>query len=207
MARRQDHSHDEIRLMAIEAVEALLQQEPLSALSLRRVAASIGYAPSTLIKVFGNFHYLLLAVAARQLALLEASFATATKTLAPADALSAMVSAYGELAEASQSLFSLIFELRMPDEAPLPEAHSALIERVLFHPEACVSALFPSLSAELARSQTRLLWAAIHGLVILSLQDKLFLANQSLSKLLIVQLENQINAIEALTNHHREVNP
>ncbi|MBT1446077.1 TetR/AcrR family transcriptional regulator [Shewanella sp. JM162201] len=206
MARRKDHTHDEIREMAMAEVEAALEREPLSALSLRRVAAAVGYAPSTLIKVFGNFHYLLLAVAAKQLELLERQFANAA-SLPPKPALKAMVQAYGEFAIDRPGLFSLIFELRMPDEAPLPESHLELIARLLARVEACLAALLPRANAEEIHCHSRLLWAAIQGLVTLSLQDKLFFANQSISDLLIVQLENQINAIEARQHHHREVNP
>ncbi|MGL5393837.1 MAG: TetR/AcrR family transcriptional regulator, partial [Shewanella sp.] len=35
MARRKEHSHDEIRVMAIEAAIALLQQQGVQGLSLR----------------------------------------------------------------------------------------------------------------------------------------------------------------------------
>jgi len=49
MARRKEHSHDEIRAMAIEAAMALLQQQGTQELSLRKIASQIGYVPSTLI--------------------------------------------------------------------------------------------------------------------------------------------------------------
>jgi len=39
MARRKEHSHQEIRLMALDAVEQLLNQEEYTGLSLRRIAS------------------------------------------------------------------------------------------------------------------------------------------------------------------------
>lgn len=62
MARRKEHSHDEIRAMAIQAATELLTEQGVVGLSLRKVASQIGYVPSTLINIFGSYNYLLLAV-------------------------------------------------------------------------------------------------------------------------------------------------
>ena len=42
MARRNDHSRDELRRMSLEAAETILAGEGAGALSVRRIAQSIG---------------------------------------------------------------------------------------------------------------------------------------------------------------------
>ncbi|MCL2919359.1 TetR/AcrR family transcriptional regulator [Shewanella litorisediminis] len=222
MARRKEHSHEQIREMAINEVERWLEAEPLQDLSLRKVAQRIGYAPSTLVKVFGSYPCLLLAVAGRSLEVLDNIFARhlansqshnvqGSKPHLDASqakaALNAMAQSYGQFALSSPGRFSLVFELKLPAEAPLPSEHCALIESLLHRPESCLSAMFPSLGASQLRYQTRLLWAALHGLVALSLQDKLFLLEHSLAELLTVQLGNQLHAISVLDALHTEVKP
>ncbi|QYK05457.1 TetR/AcrR family transcriptional regulator [Shewanella zhangzhouensis] len=221
MARRKEHSHEQIREMAITEVERWLETEPLQDLSLRKVAQQIGYAPSTLVKVFGSYTYLLLAVARRALEALDTTFAGHLGAISdnpsiknpPLDALqakaalNAMAQSYGQFALSSPGRFSLVFELKLPEEALLPSDHSALIESLLHRPEACLSAMFPSLGPAQLKYQTRLLWAALHGLVALSLQDKLFLLEHSLAELLTVQLGNQLHAISVLDAQHTEVKP
>ena len=60
MARRNDHTREELIELALEQVKTFLADHSYRELSLRQVAAMIGYAPSTLVNLFGSYNLLLL---------------------------------------------------------------------------------------------------------------------------------------------------
>ena len=61
MARRKDHSPEELKALVIEAVLGFLQEQPAEKLSLRQLAKMVGYSPGTLINLFGSYAHLILA--------------------------------------------------------------------------------------------------------------------------------------------------
>ena len=67
MARRNDHSREQIQQMAIAAAISILNEEGLANLSTRKVASEIGYTVGTLYLVFRNLNELLLHVNAATL--------------------------------------------------------------------------------------------------------------------------------------------
>ena len=54
MGRRNEHSRDEIKEMAIEAGKKIIVEEGFSNLGARKIARAIGYTVGTLYNVFDN---------------------------------------------------------------------------------------------------------------------------------------------------------
>ena len=67
MARRNDHTREELVSITINEVNTFLENKPYHELSLRKLASLIGYVPSTLVNIFGSYDLLLLEVNARTL--------------------------------------------------------------------------------------------------------------------------------------------
>ena len=67
MARRSDHSREEIKEMALNAAMEVLEQEGPKGLSARKVASAIGYTVGTLYLVFKNQQEMVLQLNARTL--------------------------------------------------------------------------------------------------------------------------------------------
>ncbi|QYJ82587.1 TetR/AcrR family transcriptional regulator [Shewanella aegiceratis] len=199
MARRKEHTHDEIRAMATTAVLRHLEVEPLDSLSLRKVAAAIGYVPSTLVNLFGSYQGLLLAVAEQTLDELYRRLAASAQAdpiqsqAAESSQLEAMAAAYQQFAFAQPRAFQLIFELKATEEQGLSEHHAQLIAQLFGLIEACLARLLPELSTEQLLLASRALWGGVHGLVSLALDDKLFALGigieQAISHHLAVQLK------------------
>ncbi|KPN77202.1 MAG: TetR/AcrR family transcriptional regulator [Shewanella xiamenensis] len=183
MARRKEHSHDEIRTMAVEAAMALLQQQGTQELSLRKIASQIGYVPSTLINIFGSYNYLLLAVSEATLQALmhELSEVNADNSR---NKIINMAQKYAEFAHAQRQCFKLVFELQLLDSEPLPESQGQLIAGLFSLIERELALLFPNKTAEQQLQMSRVLWGGIHGLTALSLDNKLFADTASLPALL-----------------------
>ncbi|GHB01534.1 TetR/AcrR family transcriptional regulator [Shewanella indica] len=176
MARRKEHSHQEIRLMALDAVEQLLNQEEYTSLSLRRIASQVGYAPSTLINLFGSYNYLLLSVSARVLErLLEQMQLVCEQTFATGELkLLALAKAYAEFAHSQPQAFRLVFALHLGPEEPLPESQQQLIAELIGLLEQQLGDLLPNLPSSKLALASRSFWSSIHGLTGLALDDKLF---------------------------------
>ena len=67
MARRNDHTREELVALTLETVKEFLKDNSYHELSLRKIATMIGYVPSTLVNVFGNYNLLLLHAVAQTL--------------------------------------------------------------------------------------------------------------------------------------------
>ncbi|MEI8601824.1 TetR/AcrR family transcriptional regulator [Shewanella sp. PP-Sp27a-2] len=199
MARRKEHSHDEIRVMAIQAATELLTEQGVVGLSLRKVASQIGYVPSTLINIFGSYNYLLLAVS-------EATLRSLHDRLAGVYAVDslrkiiAMAWEYSQFAHEQRQAFKLVFELQLLDSEPLPQSQGQLITGLFILIERELAQLFPEATPEQHLSMSRVLWG-IHGLTALSLDNKLFAESLSLRDL----LESHVQAYLQGMGYQREL--
>ena len=61
MARRKDHTPEELKALVLGQVLEFLQHEPADNLSLRKLAKMVGYSPGTLLNLFGSYAHLILA--------------------------------------------------------------------------------------------------------------------------------------------------
>ncbi len=183
MARRKEHSHDEIRAMAIQAATELLIDQGAIGLSLRKVASQIGYVPSTLINIFGSYNYLLLAVSESTLRTLHDRL-TGVRAADSLGKIIAMAWEYSQFAHEQRQAFKLVFELQLLDSEPLPESQGQLIAGLFTLIERELAQLFPEVTQAQHLSMSRVLWGGIHGLTSLSLDNKLFAESLSLRDLL-----------------------
>lgn len=79
MARRNDHTREELINLTLTTVKNFLDENSYHELSLRKIANMIGYVPSTLVNIFGNYNLLLLHAVAQTLDELSQEALNATK--------------------------------------------------------------------------------------------------------------------------------
>lgn len=121
MARRNNHTREELVALTLDRVKQFLDTHSYHELSLRKVATMIGYVPSTLVNVFGNYNLLLLHVVAQTLDELAQEAQQAVKsTTYPKDALYQLAYCYHDFAKRNPYRWQLIFEHNMNGEM-LPE--------------------------------------------------------------------------------------
>ncbi len=126
MARRNQHSREELQALAIDAVRELVAEHGLAKLSVRKVAEKIRYTPGMLYHVFANLDDLILHANAATLDTLLADM-KASADLAPSRALHQMASAYLSLARTQTALWQMVFMHRMQHAAPVPPCTPAEI--------------------------------------------------------------------------------
>lgn len=172
VARRNDHSAEELRRLALAAASAIATEEGLRGLTVRRVAERIGYAPGTIYNLFENLDELIIRVNGDTLGRLGEALARAGEG-EPGLRAARLTDAYFDFVEAAPRLWAMLFEHRLPEGASLPvwyrDALDELVRRVAV-------SLEPLLSDRSPRERRRAIiamWAGLHGIATLAVSRKL----------------------------------
>ena len=189
MARRYDHSRDEIRQLTLDHVKAFLEQSPVSELSLRTAAKLIGYTPGTIINVFGSYSEVLLAINAETLDELHARSQQAIQyCIEPTEGLQQLAMCYLQFARAHPWRWHLVFEHKMPDATLIPGWHQQRIDRMFALLDQLLQQLSPDKSQKQRHIASRVLWSGVHGICLLDAVDKLFSEQHSSGEEMILSL-------------------
>ncbi|MBI1424483.1 MAG: TetR family transcriptional regulator [Gammaproteobacteria bacterium] len=189
MARRSEHSRDEIQAMAIQAAITILSEQGLQGLSTRKVASAIGYTAGTLYLVFKNLDELILQVNAASLDELHVWMQDAlAKNKAPQAQLLGLAHAYLSFARENFARWSLMFTHQMPVEMHLPDWFHDKVRTLFALVVKPLQQINASLTLEQYRQATHVLWSSVHGVCELGLNDKLALGGE-------IQAEELIDAM------------
>lgn len=188
MARRNDHTREELIELTLQKVKEFLADHPHHDLSLRKVATQIGYVPSTLVNVFGSYNLLLLKVVARTVDELQLESSKALENSnSTKEALYNLAYCYHDFAQQNPYRWQLIFQHTMNGEE-LPEWQASRINNMTSILEKLVAILSPHKSYDEIVEASRVLWAGVHGITLLSVDDKFFTSSSIDGKALIENL-------------------
>ncbi|MES2985259.1 MAG: TetR/AcrR family transcriptional regulator [Pseudomonadota bacterium] len=171
MARRSDNTREELKKMAIEAGLDLLEESGPEKLSVRKIAARIGYTVGTLYNVFDDFEDIVLHLNAATLHDMHAQLAALANTRKkPQQRILDFAHCYGAYALAHQARWKLLHQSSRVTKLPewfLSDVH---------HIFALVDAPLKELSKQkpaITNDAAKVLWAGLHGICALSLSQKL----------------------------------
>ncbi|MDH5325970.1 MAG: TetR/AcrR family transcriptional regulator [Gammaproteobacteria bacterium] len=187
MARRSDHSKDEIREMALAAASALADRHGLSGISARKVATDIGYTVGTLYLVFKNLDDVILHVNAQTLDQLFSQLREATQDCKePTQCILAMARAYVGFATRYPKRWSMVFEHNLPEGEPVPDWLALKVNDMFELVETQLISLIPPQheigvgGSDLVNNSTserqqvsRTIWCGVHGICALAVTGKL----------------------------------
>ncbi|MGH8550738.1 MAG: TetR/AcrR family transcriptional regulator [Methylococcales bacterium] len=174
MARRNDHSREEIKQMALDVAEKLVAENGTSFLTARRIASGIGYTVGSLYLVFDNLDDLALQVNARTLDRLSLQLdQTASQYEQPRRCIVELGRSYIRFAADHPHLWNMIFEIRTPDELKLPEWYQKRILKLFRGVEGQFEKMRPDLPETPVNTAARALWSGVHGICILARTGKL----------------------------------
>jgi len=173
MARRSDHSREQLYTLALSAAEAIVKAGGLRALTARNVANAIGYSPGTLYNVFANLDDLIIHLNAQTLDLLHAALSKAPATGNPEHDIDALLKAYLTFLVNHPGLWATLFDYTQPEGADLPDWYQRKIAGVLGLLETALSPLFSIEQMSKTAHAARVLWAGLHGLYALDSSGKL----------------------------------
>ncbi len=175
MARRSEHTQEQLREMVLQAAEAIIDKNGLQALKVRKIAIDIGYTVGSVYMVFDNLDDLIMHVKARTLdnLALHLDRALSDSDADTETAIRSLARAYLQFANRHYNLWSMIFTHRLPDNAKVPEWYQNRVDHLFMRIENLFHALSPQQTNREISQAARALWSGIHGICILSLSGPL----------------------------------
>ena len=170
MARRSEHTQEQIREMVLNAAENIVIEEGFHALTVRKIAMDIGYTVGSIYMVFANMDDLIMHIKARTLDELAQQLWQA-KADSVEQHIQALADAYLAFAHQHFNRWRMIFDAQQ--DAPIPEWYQQKIREVFLIVEVVFRQLHPDQSEEQARLAATALWSGVHGVCVLSLNGSL----------------------------------
>jgi AcrR family transcriptional regulator len=174
MGRRNEHTQEQQREMALSAAELLIVKEGIGAFSMRKVATAIGYTVGNLYLLFANQDDLLAAINERTADAIHAFLQDACEPHAdPRERLRAMGTAYIDFAQRHPHRFRLMFEHQLPADMQPRTSTDMRLKRLFDLVERNLKPLVPGAKPEALRGAAAALWSAVHGVCVLTVSGKL----------------------------------
>lgn len=173
MARRSDHSRDELTRMALDAARKIVEEQGLRGLSTRAVAKIIGYSPGTLYQLFRDQDELILRMNAETLDDLIAACGKVDLSASPEVALKELARLYIDAVNSRPSLWSAVFEHSLPPERDHPAWWTDRTRMLLGFAARAIAPLFGPDENVRCQHQAQVLWAGLYGIAALAAAGKL----------------------------------
>lgn len=177
LARRNDHSADELKRLALSAASDIATEEGLRGLTVRRVAERIGYAPGTIYNLFDNLDDLIVQVNGGTLARLGEALTRASEC-EPVERARRLTDAYFDFVEAAPRLWAMLFEHRLPERMSLPDWYRTALDSLIGHVTQSLEPSLRGMSALEQRKAVVAMWAGLHGIATLTVSKKLDLVGE-----------------------------
>src|SRR5262245_12714739 len=171
---------ENLREALIAAAERSIAAQGLGSLRARVLADEVGCAVGAIYNVVADLNDLILLVNSRTFAALEAKLAAAADHEAIADPPAAMARlvrlsmVYTDFAAANTQRWRALFEHRLPAGHALPDWYVEEQMRLFSYVEAPLAVLQPDANRERLALLARSLVSAVHGIVTLGLEEKLY---------------------------------
>jgi AcrR family transcriptional regulator len=166
MARRSEHSQQEIKEMVLNAAEIIVAEEGFSALKVRKIALEIGYTVGSIYMVFDNMDDLFMHIKARTL---DDILEQINKAQLLEFDIVELAKVYLDYANNNFNKWSMIFEHRLKRDAEIPEWYQSRVDTLFRHVEDLFSKIDPSRTEHEIKQAARSLWGGVHGVCILSM--------------------------------------
>ena len=170
MARRSEHTLEELREMVLSAAEHIVIEEGFNALTVRKVAMQIGYTVGSIYMVFTNMNDLIMHIKGRTLDELALQLTRHLPDVHPEQRIHAIAETYLDFAHRHYNRWRMIFDAS--SDEPVPVWYQQKVDHLLAIVEtACV---VPGCQAQASlRLAARALWGGVHGICVLSLNGSL----------------------------------
>jgi len=176
VARETEKRRAELRDRLIDIAEAEVTEHGMESLRARTLADQAGCAVGAIYNVFTDMNGLILALNVRTFVRLGGQVAGAVKgreTEPPIDRLLAMADAYVDFAAENLNLWRAVFGIEMTADSDVPEWYLDELGQLFSIIAAPLAELDPTASREELELRTRTLFAATHGIMLLSLERRL----------------------------------
>ncbi|MGL3607998.1 TetR/AcrR family transcriptional regulator [Rhizobium sp. G187] len=173
MANKLGHKKEDLKTRLIAAATELIQEQGLKGLRARDIAERAGSALGSLYTVFEDLDALVLTVNSGTLKRMETALSEAIAEAEAIDQIYASLSlAYLRFAVSNRNLWFALFEHRMPEGVAVPDWHIAEHAFLIGFIAAPLARNMPNASAPDIAIRARTIFAAIHGVISISLENR-----------------------------------
>lgn len=185
MARRKDHSREELENLILDAAWTIIGQEGVIGLTARRIATDIGYTPGTIYNVFRAMDDVVMGVNGRTLDKLYTILNDPSCENPPKDpteqavmCMKTMARRYVAFAQEYRPYWLLLFHQDVVLESSKSDWYEDKIHRLFGPLEQILTPFFSANDTELLQDSARTLWASVHGICYLQETGKINFAYQ-----------------------------
>ncbi|MGY6275499.1 TetR/AcrR family transcriptional regulator [Methylomonas sp. MgM2] len=171
MARRSEHTLEEIREMVLGAAETIVVEHGFNALTVRKVAMEIGYTVGSIYMVFKNMDDLIIHVKGRTLDELADELSERREFDSIEEHILALADIYLTFAYKNLNRWRMIFE--PINDVPAPDWYLQKVEDMFSIVERLFQQLCPEQSKPQVSLATQALWSGVHGVCVLALNGSL----------------------------------
>lgn len=168
MARRSDHSREQLADMAVAAATALAERDGLRGVTARGVAREIGYTVGTLYNVFDNLDDVLRHMNAATMDALYEHVTAVPIDADPESALRTLARRYLDFVGAHPRLWSAVIEFEPQDGALAPAWYRHRAQRLVQLGADAIAGLFGPREAAARWRNAYVLWSALYGVTALT---------------------------------------
>ena len=183
MARRSDHTREELKALIIEESWKIIKKHGFEGLTARRIAKNIGYAPGTIYNLFSSMDDLYLQLNARTLDLLLAALSDSKchdPKKSPIANMKAMAGHYMEFAREHRPYWLMLFNLKVTEDRADLDWYHEKVNRLFTPLEGLLEPYFTPEQGRKRKIAARVLWASVHGLCFLQETGKMsIVSNQN----------------------------
>ena len=173
MARRSDHSREELHRIALDAARTIVAADGLRGLSTRGIAKVMGYSPGTLYQLFDDLDDLIVHLNAETLDGLFEACRDVDLSAKAETALEELADRYIRYVEKNPRLWNALFEHQRPSGRDLPPWYYARTGKLIaLGAEALLPIVGPKRREE-AMLGAMVLWTGLYGVTALATSDKL----------------------------------
>lgn len=176
MARRSDHTREELKDLILKASWEIVEKEGGSGLTARRIAKEIGYAPGTIYNLFSSMDDLYLAINAltmQELYKVLSSPECHDPNKKPIQNMKKMAELYRQFAREHRPHWLMLFTQVLPDEKDYTPWYREQSE-LMFQPlEDLLEPYYSPRHDAKKQMAARALWASVHGLCFLEETKKI----------------------------------
>lgn len=187
MARRKDHTREELTQLAVNCGRELVIANGTGALTARNVAKAIGYTPGTLYNLFDNIEGLAAAINCVTLNdFAETISAIRQQGGTPQKQLEKICHGYLKIQQDDPALWTLLFATPITIKS---DTYGQAIHQVF---DQVVETIRPLCSNKnTARQDAKIIWSTLHGICLLQQNGKLNVTEADTSAVLLKRFLNQ----------------
>ena len=172
MAKRSEHSLEELKALVLEASERIVIEEGFEALKVRRIATEIGYTVGSIYMAFKSMADLIMHINAKTLDAITAELKQIQDcNIEPS--IETLAIAYLGFASQNFNRWRNVFENSYSAETQAADWYQDKFDNVFALVDTQLAKFKPKLSESHRKLAARALWCGIHGICVLSLKGEL----------------------------------